>query len=182
MPPGFAANVGAANDPAANRIVVAVIIQREISMAPSSLMFAVSDDGDGSEPTARAVIVFACPTNLRWPLAQSKRCARTPAVHIRPGPPRIVSGLRLCIRVCRTGPLPKRILLPACRPACAASPISTASAISVHTTHHSAALTEVVADAARLGLDIGSETELTEGPAIVRASRFSTSPSRPGPC
>src|SRR5215813_10664361 len=117
MPPGFAANVGAANDPAANRIVVAVIIQREISMAPSSLMFAVSDDGDGSEPTARAVIVFACPTNLRWPLAQSKRCtARTPAVHIRPGPPRIISGLRLCIRVCRTGPLPKRILLPACRP------------------------------------------------------------------
>src|SRR5262245_6611633 len=86
-------------------------------MAPSSLMFAVSDDGDGSEPTARAVIVFACPTNLRWPLAQSKRCAaRTPAVHIRPGPPRIVSGLRLCIRVCRTGPLPQRILLPACRP------------------------------------------------------------------
>src|SRR5262249_24848242 len=88
MPPGFAANVGAANDPAANRIVVAVIIQREISMAPSSLMFAVSDDGDVSEPAARAVIVFACPTNVRWPLAQSKRCAaRTPAVRIRPGPP-----------------------------------------------------------------------------------------------
>ena len=68
----LSANAGAANDPAASRIMVAVVISREISMAPSSLVFAVSDDGDGGGPTARAVY-RSCPMSLRWVFGESKR-------------------------------------------------------------------------------------------------------------
>src|SRR5215510_8796054 len=42
-------------------------------MAPSSLLFAVSDDRYGGGPTARAVYC-PCRVNLRWVFVESKRC------------------------------------------------------------------------------------------------------------